>query len=108
MREVIAWAFLAAAVAVQLGSVAGVVLAPNALARLHFTGPAAALAPAVVAAAVILAGTPSGVAIKAVLVALLLGVTNPVLVHATARAARIRETCAAGALLHERTEAEEP
>lgn len=107
MRDAAAWALLSAAVAVQLACVAGVLLAPGTLARLHFTGPAATLAPLAVGAAVIVAGTPSAVAIKALLVALLLGLTNPVLAHATARAGRVRLAGRPGALLHEEAEAEE-
>jgi multicomponent Na+:H+ antiporter subunit G len=82
---------VAIAVALQLACVAGVLVAPGAFAKLHFTAPASTLAPGAVAAALIVAGTPSGVAIKAVLIAVVLGVTNPVLAHATARAARARE-----------------
>ena len=66
-------------------------LSPGTLARLHFTAPASALAPGAVAVAVIVAGAPASVAIKAVVVALVLAVTNPVLAHATARAARVRK-----------------
>ena len=59
--------------------------------RLHYTTPAAVVAPVAIAAAVVLEERLSAAGIKAVLIALVLVLTNPVLGHATARAARIRE-----------------
>jgi multicomponent Na+:H+ antiporter subunit G len=91
VREILGWVLLTAAVVLQLACVVGLVLAPGPLARLHFTAPASALAPGLVTAAVLVAGAPSGLALKAILVAVVLGITNPVVTHATARAARIRE-----------------
>jgi multicomponent Na+:H+ antiporter subunit G len=91
VRELLGWVLLVSAVALQVACVAGVVLAPGTLARLHFTAPASALAPSLVAAAVIVSGTAAGVAVKAILIAVVLGLTNPVLAHATARAASMRK-----------------
>jgi multicomponent Na+:H+ antiporter subunit G len=59
--------------------------------RLHYTAPATTIAPLAIAAAIVLEERLSAAGIKALLVALALLVTNPVLTHATARAARIRQ-----------------
>jgi multisubunit Na+/H+ antiporter MnhG subunit len=63
----------------------------DALDQLHFTAPAATIAPVAVAVAVLLEEPLSSAGVKAVIVAVLLIITTPVLSHATARAARIRE-----------------
>jgi multicomponent Na+:H+ antiporter subunit G len=101
-------ALVSLAVAVQLACVLGVLVARSVLDRLHFTGPAAMLAPILVAVAVLLERRFGQVGVKALLVALTLIVTNPVIVHATARAARIRELGAWEALPDEAASAEEP
>jgi multicomponent Na+:H+ antiporter subunit G len=101
-------ALIGLAVAVQLSSVLGVVVARGTFARLHFTGPAAMLAPALVVVAVVLEARFGQVGVKAILVALLLAVTNPVVVHATARAVRIRDAGAWRALPDEVAGADEP
>jgi multicomponent Na+:H+ antiporter subunit G len=74
-----------------LVSVLGVVVMRDALDRLHFTGPAALVAPVCFAAAVLVEEPLSSAGVKAVLVALVSVLTTPVLSHATARAARIRK-----------------
>jgi multicomponent Na+:H+ antiporter subunit G len=97
------------AVAVLLGvagvsvviSCLGVLVMRDPLDRLHFTAPAGVLAPVAVAAAVLVEEPLSSAGIKAVIVALLLIVTTPVLSHATARAARIREHGRWRVLAHE-------
>jgi multicomponent Na+:H+ antiporter subunit G len=91
VRHLAVIALLVAGVAVTLLSCLGVLVMRNAYDRLHFTAPAAAIAPLAIAAAVVLEERFSAADIKAVLVALVLVVTNPVLSHATARAARIRQ-----------------
>jgi multicomponent Na+:H+ antiporter subunit G len=78
-------------VGVTLFSCAGVLAMGDAYDRLHYTAPATTIAPVAIAAAVVLEERLSAAGIKAVLVALALLVTNPVLTHATARAARIRQ-----------------
>jgi monovalent cation/proton antiporter MnhG/PhaG subunit len=82
---------LALGVAVTWLSCLGVLLMHDPYDRLHYTAPASALAPVLIAAAVVVTEGLSAAGIKAVLVALVLVGTNPVLGHATARAARIRE-----------------
>lgn len=101
-------ALIGLAVAVQLASVLGVLLARGVLDRLHFTGPAAMLAPIAVAMAVVLERRFGQVGVKAILVALTLVLTNPVVVHATARAARIREVGGWKVLPDEAANADEP
>lgn len=66
-------------------------LMPSSFERLHFMAPVAALAPLLLAGAVALTtGLGQGV-VKLLLAMLLLVLTNSVLSHATARAARIRQ-----------------
>jgi multicomponent Na+:H+ antiporter subunit G len=84
-------ALLALGVAVTWLSCLGVLLMRDPYDRLHYTAPASALAPVLIAAAVVVTEGLSAAGIKALLVALVLVGTNPVLGHATARAARIRE-----------------
>jgi multicomponent Na+:H+ antiporter subunit G len=82
---------LVAGVGVTLFSCVGVLAMRDAYDRLHYTAPATTIAPVAIAAAVVLEERLSAAGIKALLVALVLLVTNPVLTHATARAARIRQ-----------------
>jgi multicomponent Na+:H+ antiporter subunit G len=90
-RELAVLALLALGVGVTLLSCLGVLVMRDAYDRLHYTAPAGVLAPLAIAAAVVLEERLSAAGIKAVLVALVLVATNPVLGHATARAARIRQ-----------------
>jgi monovalent cation/proton antiporter MnhG/PhaG subunit len=78
-------------VASILMSTLGVLVMRNALDRLHFTAPAATLAPICFAVAVLVEEPLSSAGVKAVLVALVIVLTTPVLSHATARAVRIRD-----------------
>jgi len=81
--------------AVGVGSVllsgAGLLGARDAWDQLHFTGPATVVGPVALAAAVLVEEPLSSAGAKAVLVAVLMLITGPVLVHATARAARVRD-----------------
>jgi multisubunit Na+/H+ antiporter MnhG subunit len=80
------------AVLVAVLSCLGVLLASDAYDGLHYTAPASVLSPVLIAIAVVIEeGIGSQAGIKSILVALLLIVLNTVLVHATARAARIRK-----------------
>jgi multicomponent Na+:H+ antiporter subunit G len=69
----------------------GILAGRAALDRLHFTAPAATIAPVCFAAAVLVEEPLSAAGVKAVLVALVVFVTEPVLSHAIARAARVRD-----------------
>ena len=59
--------------------------------KLHYLAPPSTLSGGLITAAIVLQEGRSEAAIKAVLCAVVLLITNPVLTHATARAARIRE-----------------
>jgi multisubunit Na+/H+ antiporter MnhG subunit len=72
-------------------SCAGLVAARNSLDKLHYTGPATIIGPIALAAAVLVQEPLSSAGIKAVLVAIVMLLTGPVVLHATARASRIRD-----------------
>ena len=82
---------LALGVASALMGALGLVASRNPYDQLHFTGPATVIGPVAIAAAVLVEEPLSSAGIKAVLVALIMVATGPILLHATARAARIRE-----------------
>jgi monovalent cation/proton antiporter MnhG/PhaG subunit len=82
---------LAVGVASALLSALGLLATRDPYDQLHFTGPATVIAPVAIAAAVLVEEPLSSAGIKSVLVALVLLGTGPVLVHATARAAWVRE-----------------
>jgi multicomponent Na+:H+ antiporter subunit G len=67
----------------------GVVAMPGALARLHYLS-LASLGAVIVAAAVLVREGASLIGLKALLVAVLLVATSPVLAHATARVIHLR------------------
>jgi multicomponent Na+:H+ antiporter subunit G len=92
MSDVIVWVLLCVGVAAQLSGVLGVLVATSVFDRLHFTGPASIFGPSCLALAVVIDEGPlSQAGLKSILVALLLLTLSPVLVHATARAAYVRE-----------------
>jgi multisubunit Na+/H+ antiporter MnhG subunit len=82
---------LALGVATALISALGLLASRNPYDQLHFTGPATVISPVAIAAAVLVEEPLSSAGIKAVLVAFVMVGTGPILLHATARAARIRE-----------------
>jgi multicomponent Na+:H+ antiporter subunit G len=85
MREV-AWAvLLAAGTGLELLACAGVTLMREPLDRVHYAGASAAAA-LLVAAAVLVRDSFSLIGNKAILVAVFILVTSPVLAHVTARA----------------------
>jgi multisubunit Na+/H+ antiporter MnhG subunit len=69
----------------------GVAISRTVYDRIHMLGPASMLGSPLVAAAVVTREGLSPLGIKAMLVTLLLWVAGPVLAHATARAAAIRD-----------------
>ena len=91
MTGVVVDVLLAVAVASALLGGLGLLATSNPYDQLHFTGPATVIGPVAIAAAVLVEEPLSSAGIKSVLVALVLLGTGPVLVHATARAARVRE-----------------
>ena len=90
MRDVVVAVLLGLGVASVLISSLGLLASKGPYEQLHFTGPAGTIAPVAVAAAVLVEEPLSSMGIKSVLTAGILLVTSPVLVHATARAIRIR------------------
>jgi len=82
---------LYAGIATALFSSIGVLVMRNVNDRLHYLGPSGTLSISLVAAAIVLQEGASQATTKAILCAVIVFVTNPVLTHATARAARIRE-----------------
>ena len=78
-------------VAVELACCVGVVVMRDVYDKLHFTGPATILGPLALTAAIVVQEGLSQAGIKALLVAALLVVANPVLTHATGRALYIRQ-----------------
>jgi multicomponent Na+:H+ antiporter subunit G len=91
LRDVIVAVLLGLGVAAALLSCVGVLVMRDALDRLHFTAPASTVSPVLFALAVLVEEPLSSAGVKAVLVAALIIVTTPVLTHATARAARVRD-----------------
>ena len=107
--ELAVWALLAAATAIAVTCSIGVAVMPGVYARLHFTGPAAVLSPALVAAAVVVREGINAASVTALLVAFILAATNPIVVHVTARMVRIHDEGGDWAVRpHELQAAEEP
>jgi multisubunit Na+/H+ antiporter MnhG subunit len=91
--EVLVVVLLGFGVLMQLTSVAGVLVGGDVYDRLHFTGPASIFTPLALAVAVVIDFGPlSQAGLKSILVAVLVICLGPALVHATARAAHIRES----------------
>jgi multisubunit Na+/H+ antiporter MnhG subunit len=91
VKEIVVDVLLGLGVLFVALSAIGVLAMRTAVDRLHFTAPAATFSPVCFAAAVLVEEPLSSAGVKAVLVALLIGLTTPVLGHATVRAFRIRE-----------------
>jgi multicomponent Na+:H+ antiporter subunit G len=97
--DVAVWALLVFGVAAQLTGVVGVLVAADVYDRMHFIGPGSIFGPVAFAIAIVLDEGPfSQAGLKSTLVALLLLGLSPVLVHATARAAFVRERGSLGSL----------
>ena len=90
--EVVRWVLLGFAAGVGILSCLGLFAVQGVFDRLHMTAPASTLVPAAIALAIVLDESPTSAAgIKAILVAIIVIGLNPVLVHATARAAVVRK-----------------
>jgi multisubunit Na+/H+ antiporter MnhG subunit len=85
----VAVTLMACGVAVQVLACLGVALMPNPLARLHYTAPSS-LAALLIAAALIAQEGIVQLTARALLLAALLIVSNPVLAHAIARTLEVR------------------
>jgi multicomponent Na+:H+ antiporter subunit G len=68
----------------------GVLLARDALDQIHYLAPGSLIGSVAICAAVLLHDGFSQAGVKAIFIAIILLLTNPVLSHAIARAARIR------------------
>ena len=90
VRDAAVYALLAAGLGLIGLSVLGVAFMRGVYDRLHYAGPAA-LGGAALCAAVVVRHSFSLIGNKALVLGLFLLAGSPVLVHATARAARIRE-----------------
>ena len=104
--ELLVGALVAVGVGVELVCCVGVLAMRDAYDRLHFTAPASTLGAVAIAAAILVEESFSASGLKAMLVAAVLVVTNPLLVHATARAGRVRELGAWGVRPEEELEVE--
>jgi multicomponent Na+:H+ antiporter subunit G len=92
VTAVLVWALLAVGVLTTLAGVVGALAAANVYDRLHFIGPAGIFGPFCLALAIVIDEGPlSQAGLKSILVAVLLLGLSPVLIHATARAAYVRE-----------------
>ncbi len=91
MINVVAYVLLGIGIAAVLLSCVGVLAMPHVFDKLHFTSPATTIGALAIALAVVVKEGWSASSLKAMLVFVLLAVTNPVITHATARAARIRQ-----------------
>jgi multicomponent Na+:H+ antiporter subunit G len=106
-RVVASAALLVLGVGIELACCVGVLAMRGVYDKLHYTAPATTLGAFAIAGAVVLRTPIVQFGIKALLIAVVLLVTNPVLSHATARAARIR-TFGAWTLQQEEKEVERP
>ena len=90
--EGVVWTLLVVGVTAPLLGVVGVLVGGDVYARLHFIGPGSIFGPLALALAIVIDEGPlSQAGLKSMLVAILLLGLSPVLVHATARAAYVRE-----------------
>jgi multicomponent Na+:H+ antiporter subunit G len=89
-RDLIEYVLLALGVGIELLAALGVLAMSTTYERLHYVG-AAPFGALLIALAVLVRDSFSLIADKSLLVALLLLATGPIMTHATARAARIRE-----------------
>lgn len=90
-RDVAAYVLLALAVLIVAGAALGVLLMADAYQKLHFVTPAALIAPALVAAAVLVRMGLDENTGETCLALFFLAVAGPYLSHATMRAIRIRD-----------------
>jgi multicomponent Na+:H+ antiporter subunit G len=91
IREVSADVLLGLAVAVVLGASLGVLLMRDAYQKLHFVTPAALVAPALVALAVLVQAGLVENSGETCLALVIMVIAGPYLSHATMRAIRVRE-----------------
>jgi multisubunit Na+/H+ antiporter MnhG subunit len=108
VSKVVVDVLLAVGVGSVLLSCLGLLASKGPFEQLHFTGPAATVAPVAIAAAVLVEERLSSMGVKSVITAAIIFVTSPVLVHATARAIRVRRHGEFSVLDEERERKEYP
>ena len=91
VSDLVAYVLLGFGVLVTLISCLGVLVMPNVFDRLHYTAPASTIGAFAISASIVVEAGWYASSVKSMLVFALLFLTNPVLTHATARAARIRQ-----------------
>jgi multisubunit Na+/H+ antiporter MnhG subunit len=90
LQDIVVYLLLGAGVACVVLACLGLALMSNVFERLHYVAPAS-LGAVLIAGAIWVREGPSGIALKATLVAGLILVVSPALAHGTARAARLSE-----------------
>jgi multicomponent Na+:H+ antiporter subunit G len=90
IREIIVAALLAIGILGFVITAVGLVVCDDLYEQIHFLAPASLLGAVAIPAAVVVNDGFSQMGTKAILIAILLFLSNPVLSHATARAARVR------------------
>jgi multisubunit Na+/H+ antiporter MnhG subunit len=90
-RQIIADVLLGMAAAIVLASTAGLLLMPDAYAKLHYVTPIAVVAPVMVGLAVLAQSGLTEDTMETWLAVLFMAISSPFLAHATVRAARVRE-----------------
>jgi multicomponent Na+:H+ antiporter subunit G len=90
VRHIAELLLLSMGVASSMFSAIGILAVRNFYERLHYTGPISTTGVAAIGAAVLVREGISTPSIKVVLIVLVILAMNPVLTHATARAARVR------------------
>lgn len=85
------WVLLGIGMAAFALTAIGLLVMKDVFERIHFTYPAATIGVAAIVAAVLVEKSVSQAGIKAILIGFVLFWINPVLSHATGRAARIRK-----------------
>lgn len=90
-KEVLVGVLLGSVVLINALCVMGLLFMPNLMDRLHFLTPATSVAGPLMAGAVVTTEALDHQGIIAILVAVILLFFGPVITHATARAARIRD-----------------
>lgn len=91
VRLAMTWLLLLAAAAAFLLTSVGLLCVRDTYDRIQYTYPAATIGVAAIVAAVVLSDPISQAGLKAIICGLVVCCTNPVLSHAVARAARVRE-----------------
>jgi multisubunit Na+/H+ antiporter MnhG subunit len=89
--DVIAYGLVAMAVMVSIVSVAGMLIAPTFITRLHYLGPITLIGNLCLATAVLVQESFNIRGLNAILIALTLFILQPLVSHATARGQRLRE-----------------